>query len=338
MLACFKHLLGFQDFQIHHRAQSHLSVADGGFGLTDLPRCAGLLHAASRKDVEEGKSGHQRTLQKEFDKDVRQRLLDTSPPTAARLLSCSGSMSWLIATTHTLRDWEWRVAARMRLGMPPSDLVEAPCSCGVVVQRDGMLDHFAACVRVSGITKIHRHNEVQAALVAGVRRLGLSAIPSPTGYHADSARNPDVLVSFPAGAMVCLDVSIVHPTAASHVVAAAKEKGVVASRMEAAKVAKHSGAAAAYGHAFSAFVLETYGLCGPAAEKFLKSAAVASLVPGAYRELRERVAVAVQRGNALLARQGHELVRRAAAGVPEDHAPGVAAAAARRSRKARRRY
>jgi hypothetical protein len=138
--------------------------------------------------------------------------------------------------------------------------------------------------------------------------------------------------------MVCLDVSIVHPTAASHVEAASKAQGTIATRMEVIKVKKHGAAAAVFGHVFSPFVYETYGLRGPAAEKFLRSAAVASLVPGALRDLRERVAVAVQRGNALLARHGLELVKRAAIGVPEDHAPGVAAAgAARRARKSRRR-
>jgi hypothetical protein len=337
IVRCLAQLLGVPEVQDCHRAQIHLPVADGGFGLMNLPVCAELLHSASRKDVQEDEAGHQRPLKKALDASIREKLLGISPAAAARLHSCSGSMSWITAISHTLRDWEWQVAARMRLGLPPSDLVEAPCSCGIMVPREEMLDHFSACRRVSGITKIHRHNEVQAALVAGVRRLGLNAVPSPPGYHADSAKNPDVLVSFPAGAMMCLDVSIVHPTAASHVGAAGARRGVICERMEAAKTAKHGAAAKAHGHDFSPFVLETYGYCGRAAERFLKSAAVASLVPGAYRELRERVAVAVQRGNALLARHGLELVKRAAIGAPGDHAPCVAAANLRHSRRKYRR-
>ena len=176
----------------------------------------------------------------------------------------------------------------------------------------------SCCMRVSGLTKVHRHNEVLSALLSGVRCLGLNAVPSPPGYHPDSARNPDLLVSLPAGTMFCLDVSIVHPTAVSYLAAAGTHAGAACARQEGVKVAKHEAAAKAHGHSFSPFVFETYGFCGEAAERFLKSVAVASHVPGAYRELRERVAVAVQRGNALLARHGLELLKRAAVGAPSD--------------------
>jgi hypothetical protein len=91
--------------------------------------------------------------------------------------------------------------------------------------------------------------------------------------------------------------------------------------MEAAKTAKHGDAAKAHGHDFSPFVLETYGFCGTGATRFLETVAVSSGIPGALRDLRERVAVAVQRGNSLLARQGLDLVKRALVGAPSDHAP-----------------
>ena len=68
------------------------------------------------------------------------------------------------------------------------------------------------------------------------------------------------------------------------------------------------------------FVLETFGWVGSHADKFLQSVAVASGIVGAYKDLRERLAAALQRGNALLARRGLDLVNRTAVGAPTDHA------------------
>ena len=104
-----------------------------------------------------------------------------------------------------------------------------------------------------------------------------------------------------------------------------------------ARVQKHGEAASSHGHEFNAFVLETYGWCGPQADSLMQSAAVASMVPGAYRDIREGVAVAVQRGNALLARHGLELVKRAAIGAPSDHAACLALAPRKPFEKLRRR-
>jgi len=107
ILQCLRSLLHVQDVEAVSRAQIHLPVADGGFGLLHLVRSAEFLHKASLMDVGTAAAGNQQMLMKQLDIGIKQDLYNISPATAARLRSCSGRLCWLTSHKYTLADWEW---------------------------------------------------------------------------------------------------------------------------------------------------------------------------------------------------------------------------------------
>jgi hypothetical protein len=139
-----------------------------------------------------------------------------------------------------------------------------------------------------------------------MQRAQIPSAKEPTGLIPSSDLRPDGVSMLPWARGRCLawDVTAPDTLAQSHVQATAVNAGAAAAKAEATKVAKY--AAIATTHLFIPLAFETLGAWGEQAKTF-----VAQLgrriteVTGDVREtdfLRQRLSIAIQRGNALSVR------------------------------------
>jgi hypothetical protein len=272
-----------------------------------------------------------------------------------------------------LKDMEYRFVARLRLGIPPIDIMPGHCpACGKLMDDDP--DHYLICVYTRSNECSTRHDQVVALLKRAVDRAGGlcklepyrslisqvkpppsvpvrsnsaplllgQPVPSTTGTQsAIQTQNAPMLVSTTTSAVAaipvdsdeaktntpCLrvdaevtlddkfyqiDVSIVHPTATSHIPAALSSKPgqktmplTVGRKREAEKIKKYAAKAAREHATFIPFVAETYGgICEQALEfiKTVSTFADDTQTCWSHAEFRnewlDSIAIAIQRGNA----------------------------------------
>ena len=125
------------------------------------------------------------------------------------------------------------------------------CNCGVSSLTDGeFIDHALLCDHAARFGRVHRHGEVQRALVMVARAYNILSTIEPGFYTYESGKlnRPDI--TFYVRPPLAIDVSIVSPDF---------EVDVAASRAAREKVTKHSKAVEGFGHAFLPFVMEVYG-------------------------------------------------------------------------------
>ena len=134
------------------------------------------------------------------------------------------------------------------------------------------------------------------------------------GRGGTNASRGDVLVI--AKSLTILDISVIHPCAASHIKHAKSDPGWAAAMRDEAK--RKSYAAGGYeGYAFVPFSVESYGRLGQPAMKFLKKLSRDSGLQGASQHaffasaLRE-LSVALARGNAAVFNAGAKVYCRLA--------------------------
>ena len=190
-----------------------------------------------------------------------------------------------------------RVAVGARIGVNLCD--PHICVCGNKVDSRGT--HGLACQRSAG--RHPRHGLLNDIVWRALQRAKIPSAKEPTGLIRSDGKRPDgaTMVPWARGRCMAWDVTAPDTLAPSHVQASAMRAGAVAEQSEAIKTNKY--ASIAVSHIFIPLAFETLGAWGRQAQQF-----VAELgrritgVTGDKREtefLRQRLSVAIQRGNAI---------------------------------------
>ena len=162
----------------------------------------------------------------------------------------------------------------------------------------------------------NRHNRVKQILIDHIRKVGGSAIDLDLSgefsyLDAESRERPDIEARI-GGDNFLIDVTIILPTAKSHVAKALKPLGAAISAGK-AKIKKHGPESERKGVLFIPYVVETYGGLAPNARdfnKFLANYGVRNEMTYTkdeiFKSLYSAIAVAVQEGNRKCAEAGFQ--------------------------------
>ena len=232
----------------------------------------------------------------------------TSIANQARLTAvvgpCAGA--WLEATPIAalgtrLDDEAVRIAISLRLGC--TVVVPHTCKCATAVLQDGL--HGLDCNKCPG-GRNARHSELNALVHRSLSAAGRPSILEPRGMAREDGRQPDGLTLFPwhRGKPLVWDVTCVSTLAPSHVQQSITQPGAAAAHAEDRKRTKYSDLATNY-H-FTPLGFETIGHWGPSTIEFVgelgRLLAHTTGEPRSTAFLRQRLSVAIQRGNAAAVR------------------------------------
>ena len=307
--------------QMKHVTTTHAALLAQGVTSEDLPKTAELLLARhSAKPA----SRLQHAITKQLAQHVQKRLLTPAPPrsgkaeklsrmaVAARLLSASGAgaSAWLTCLPSSretrLSDDDFPLVVRHLLGLPPSEAITSlTCTCGEALA--GHPDHFQWCKKF-GKAAHYRHDTVVQRLAQLSRATDNRTHVEPYSLQKEHSARPDMSISNASGTAL-VDVAVSHPGSPSFLPRAKTQGGVAAIR-EAAKIAKYKDMATAEKAVFHAFVLESHGLLSPGATNFLKvlsrqaASQHISTAPAFLKNARSTISIALQIGNARIAKQG----------------------------------
>jgi hypothetical protein len=221
----------------------------------------------------------------------------------ARLLASRspGSGDWLDAMPLSsiglkLDNASVRIAIALRLGAPIVHLHK--CICGTTVTTEG--HHGLSCRRGSG--RHSRHNQVNEILCRAFTSVGAFATREPHSLCGRSDKRPDGVTQIPwrRGRCLAWDATCPNTFAQSYVQTTSHTAGSAAAGAEAKKQQKYSDLNV--GIDFVPFAIETSGVWGEEAMRLVteigRRTAVVTHEPRATAFLRQRISVAVQRGNA----------------------------------------
>lgn len=227
-----------------------------------------------------------------------------------RAVTARLSGTWLVTIPTspelTLSDDEFAISSRLRLSLNPRSQ-PLPPSCHLCHSGIGNDQwHFLSCSLTKPQLTSNRHDPIVQIVAGWIRRTGAAVRVEPRDLTSDNKR-PDLLIH--AGTeVVWSDVTIRHSTAPSRAALGASSSLAVAKQAEAEKIHKYTAEAQASGAVFNPFAIETHGGWGPKAIQLaakISGWAVAGEAAGSpwsaaeiRRNLRESVAIAVQRGNA----------------------------------------
>jgi hypothetical protein len=250
--------------------------------------------------------------QKAWDDPICQHVFDNLLAAAdqtgrARLLAGSSlsAGAWLQALPSAslglrLSDEETRIATGLRLGAPI--VRRHSCVCGAPVASNG--HHGLAC-RLSGGRHL-RHSLANDVIARAFASADVPVDLEPVGLLRDDGKRPDGVTRLPwaHGRPLVWDFTCPDTLAPSHIIQSSLAAGSAASRAESSKASKYQGLGT--GVSFCPFAVETMGTWGPSALD-LSSALGARLarVSGDRRAtsfLRQRLSIAIQRGNAAAVR------------------------------------
>ena len=255
-----------------------------------------------------GTTIHQRAWDDAFCSAKSQELRGgATPETLARLLACSsdGSGSWLHALPSAtlglrLSNEEVRIAVGLRLGAP----IVRPhtCQCGQAVLANGV--HGLSCKKSAG--RHLRHSLANDVIARAFRSADTPADLEPTGLLRGDGKRPDGATRIPWSHGKCLlwDFTCPDTLAPSHIPHSSTAAGSAAGEAESRKISKYSALLPSFD--FSPVAIETLGAWGPGALAFVKDLgsriASTSGEPRSSFFLRQRLDIAVQRGNAVAVR------------------------------------
>jgi len=258
-------------------------------------------------------SGVMRKVQKAWDAPCcqakAQSLLDSAPDqtTKARLLASREETSgaWLKAFPLSsiglkLEDDVISVAVSLRLGC--SICEPHVCVCGAQVDSKG--HHGLSCKGSAG--RHTRHNQLNDVVWRALQRAQVPAMKEPLGLSRGDGKRPDgvTLIPWARGRSLTWDVTVPDTLAQSHIQDSAQKAGSAAAKAEASKSQKY--ASLAHSHHFIPLAMETLGSWGPQCKDFISEVGRRiTRVTGEPKEtayLRQRLSVAIQRGNAISCR------------------------------------
>jgi hypothetical protein len=246
--------------------------------------------------------------------------------------SAKGASTWK-STIPTgkilmLTDTQYRLAARLSLRLQPfAHMGELPASCPLckgdkahnAIADDGW--HFLSCKSQSREQSV-RHNTVVDALYHTALTVGGQAVREPQGLSAEDGRRPDLQLVFP-GQHLLTDVVVVHPLSRSRI-NAGHRAGYWLLEAQRKKRVKYARVAADHGAQLLPFAVETSGSLAPDAMALLDTISRAgrehlALWPHyeIQRQMAGAVAVAIQRGNAMLVLGGYSMTVAKASGGEE---------------------
>ena len=237
---------------------------------------------------------------------------------------------------YRMRDDQFRLAARHRLGMLPYDDLRDDY-CLTCRRRNSSIPHFLAdpdhlhaCVKQTGAMLSLRHDRIAATLATLARSVGFAVKREPPFEHrtrlhtrvdeetgeehdelaTDRSRGDLLLVRH--NTRLVVDVTVTRPTAKTEL---RLRKGVPLASAAAAEKRKHKSyddACERDGATMVPFAVESYGAKGKQAQKLLLKLADASEELSAEAFLRHAsavVSVALQCGNADIAARGTQSLR-----------------------------
>ena len=214
--------------------------------------------------------------------------------------NCSGA--WLEAIPvpslgTKLEDEAVRISVSLRLGCDVC--VPHTCKCSAPVSKDGL-----DCQKSAG--RFARHTELNAIVQRSLASIGRPSILEPGGMTRQDGRRPDGMTLFPwrNGKPLVWDVTCVSTLASSNLQMSLQLPGNAAKYAEERKSDKYRDLEGAYG--FTPLGFETMGHWGPTTVRFVQELgrllAQATGEPRSAAFLRQRMSIAIQRGNALAVR------------------------------------
>ena len=160
---------------------------------------------------------------------------------------------------------------------------------------------------------VPRHSELNDTIRRALQRAQIPATKEPTGLSRSDHKRPDGVTMIPWAQGRCLTWDVTSPDtlAASHLAESAVRAGSAAAKAEVTKTAKY--AQIAITHAFVPLAFKSLGAWGVHCQQFVSELGRRiTIITGDAREtsyLRQRLSIAVQRGNAIACRgtMSHEL-------------------------------
>jgi hypothetical protein len=272
--------------------------------------------------VEGGARGLQHAVLADIELSDFRSLLDAgTEEDRARLLSCSepGSGAWITAVPseqeYRMSDAGYRFAVRLRLGLPPVDSLPQACVCGAALSANH--NHFLVCQSLKATSMTTRHDHIVRSFAALARASGAEVIVEPS---FDSDR-PDAEISWADGVDL-VDVSVTHAGLSALQRGSAREPLRAARTRELMKIARYAALVRDYNARFVPLVFETYGALGEGTQHFISKLNSARLAQPDARSLpdqtgliMQRLAVALQNGNARVQDEGLRRARGHACGI-----------------------
>ena len=226
----------------------------------------------------------------------------TNATTRARLLGVSGSLSgaWLEALPISaigtkLDDESTRIAVGLRLGTRVC--LPHTCRCSAEVCESGL--HGLDCRKSVG--RFSRHSEINSIIHRSLSTINKPSILEPVGMTRSDGRRPDGMTLFPweNGKPLVWDATCVSTLAPSNLDHSLRSPGGAASEAEGRKRSKYEDLSRDY--LLTPLGFETVGHWGKSAVAFVdKLGRELGRVTGEPRStsyLRQRLSVAIQRGN-----------------------------------------
>ena len=209
----------------------------------------------------------------------------------AHLTAVSAPRAWtwktVLPTTRELEltDVQYRLAARLNLGLQPVDSVTLgalPDTCPLCAQIRASHTsiradpwHFLSCRKLVNGEITARHDGVAEQVSRCAMLLGLRARREVDGLSTNTSLRPDLLLSLP-GRTVLSDVAVCHPLAPGRRSAYGTRPLAIAKDKENVKKAKYLAMSSAHCFVQLPIALETTGGMGPAAVTLVKAMADAS--------------------------------------------------------------
>src|SRR5882757_5984838 len=213
-----------------------------------------------------------------------------------------GSGCWLEALPSPslglrLGDRELSIAVGLRLGCPV--VACHVCICGTPVTADGI--HGLSCRKSAG--RQSRHSAINHILALALRSAGIPTVLEPGGLLGGEAKRPDgaTMIPWEHGKCLAWDFTCPDTVAPSHLSDSTVAAGSAARAAESLKRNKYIEIATT--HAFVPVAIETLGTWGGEAAALVteirRRQAVATGEVRAGFFLRQRISIALQRGNAI---------------------------------------
>ena len=200
---------------------------------------------------------------------------------------------------------ELRIAIALRIGSKVCE--KHRCRCGEYVDEYGF--HLLSCRFSEG--RLPRHTAINDIIFRALKSSATPAILEPTGLNRDNNTRPDGVTIFPfsRGKALSWDATCVNTYAECSVNATAGTAGLAAKKAEDDK--RKTYFALSRTHRFEPVAIETSGVFGPTTKVIVSEIGKRiSEKSGDAREsmwLRQRLSIAIQRGNAIsiLAKTNH---------------------------------
>ena len=228
----------------------------------------------------------------DLDLQSRARLLAVSSPDAGVWLHTLPCRNLGLC----LSDRELRMALGLRLGTP---LVRShTCICGAPVDSRGY--HGLSCRKSAG--RQRRHAQANDVLIRAIRAADVQAELEPQFLLRAGEQRPDgaTLDPWHQGRYLTWDFTCPDTLAASYVAQSAASVGSAAGRAEQNKRTKYAELVSS--NLFTPIAIESLGTWGASAEEICRDigARLAAITgdPRSHLFLKQRLALAVQRGNA----------------------------------------